>query len=207
MAVVDVVNIKGEKVSELTLNDGVFGVTPSSGVLHQVVVAQLANRRAGSACVKNRSDINASGKKMYRQKGTGRARRGDRRSPLLRGGGVIFGPHPKVYSVKVPKKVRRLALRMAISSRFLGEKLTVLDAMPMERIKTRDFVDVATALDARNALFVLPEKNETIELSARNVPGVKVLRTEGVNVYDVLKYDRLVLLLPAVDALERRLLA
>ncbi|MBU2488953.1 MAG: 50S ribosomal protein L4, partial [Proteobacteria bacterium] len=104
-------------------------------------------------------------------------------------------------------KVRRLALRMAISSRFLGEKLTVLDAMPMERIKTRDFVDVATALDARNALFVLPEKNETIELSARNVPGVKVLRTEGVNVYDVLKYDRLVLLLPAVDALERRLLA
>ncbi|MBW1989486.1 MAG: 50S ribosomal protein L4 [Deltaproteobacteria bacterium] len=205
MAVVDVLNKKGEKVSELTLNDGVFGVEPSPGVLHQVVCAQLANRRSGTASVKNRSDVAYSTKKLYRQKGTGRARRGSRKSPLLRGGGVVFGPHPKTYKVKVPKKVKKLALRMALSSKLAEQKLTVVDSLDMERIKTKDLAQVLAALKVKKGLVVLPAADEKVELSARNIPGIKVMRTEGVNVYDVLKYDSLVLLQPAVSAIEGRL--
>lgn len=205
MATVDVININGEKVSETELPDTIFGIEVKPAVLHQVVTAQLAARRAGTASVKRRSDVKGSTRKLYRQKGTGRARKGDIKSPLLRGGGVVFGPSPRSYEKKVPKKVKRLALKMALSSKFSSKELLVVDRFEMERIKTKDFVGVIEKIDAGNALIVTDEKDEKLELSSRNVKGVKVLRQEGLNVYDVLKYEKLVLLEPVVKALEGRL--
>ncbi len=205
MATVDVININGEKVSEAQLPDAIFDIEVKPAVLHQVVTAQLAARRAGTASVKRRSDVKGSTRKLYRQKGTGRARKGDIKSPLLRGGGVIFGPSPRSYEKKVPKKVRRLALKMALSSKLASKELVVLDQFEMERIKTKDFVSAIENINAANALIVTDQKNEKLELSSRNVKGVKVMRQEGLNVYDVLKYQKLVLLEPVVKALEGRL--
>jgi large subunit ribosomal protein L4 len=205
MAVVDILNTKAEKVSEADLPDEIFNVAVTPGVLHEVVTMQRAAQRAGSAGVKHRSDVRGSSRKLFRQKGTGRARRGDIKSPLLRGGGSVFGPDPRDYAYKVPKKVRRLALKMALSSKLRSESLTVLDRFDLEKIKTRDFVDVLKALRLDSALIVTDEKNEILERSSRNVPGVKVLRQEGLNVYDILKYDSLVLLAPSLKAIEGRL--
>lgn len=207
MAVVDVLNTKGEKVSEMELAENIFNVPVKSSVLHEVVNMQLAARRAGTASVKNRSDITGSTKKLFRQKGTGRARRGDIKSPLLRGGGVVFGPHPRSYAYKVPKKVRRLALKMALSSKVRDNEMVVLDRLELERVKTKDFVAVIKNLETDNVLLVTDEKNEKLELSSRNVPNVKVLRSEGLNVYDLLKYKNVILLEPALKALEGRLSA
>jgi len=206
MAVVDILNTKAEKVAEADLPDAIFNVPVKADVLHEVVTMQLASRRAGSASVKHRSDVQGSTRKLFKQKGTGRARRGDIKSPLLRGGGSIFGPDPRSYAYKVPKKVRRLALRMALSSKLQENRLTVLEAFDLDGIKTRDFVGVFHALQLKNALIVTDEKNENLEKSSRNVPGVKVMRKEGLNVYDVLKYDSLVLLAPTLKGIEGRLL-
>ena len=205
MAVVDVLNQTGEKVAQAELADSCFNVEVKPDVLHTVVKMQLANRRAGTACVKNRSDIKGSTRKLFRQKGTGRARRGDAKSPLLRGGGVVFGPHPKSWSIKVPKKVRRLALKMALSSKLQSESLVVLKDLSLEEIKTKAFASVMTDLKLDNALFITAEKDANIELSSRNIPGVKVLRTDGLNVYDILKYQHLVLLEPSIEKIEGRL--
>jgi large subunit ribosomal protein L4 len=205
MAVVDVFNSKGEKVSQMELADNIFNVPVKSSVLHDVVVMQLANRRAGTASVKNRSDVSGSRRKLFRQKGTGRARRGDIKSPLLRGGGVVFGPKPKSYSYKVPKKVRKLALKMALSSKLQENEMFILEPFELEQIKTKEFVKVIQALDKKNVLLVTDEKNEKLELSSRNVPDVKVLRSEGLNVYDILKYENIILLEPAVKKIEGRL--
>ena len=207
MATVDVINIQGDKVSQAELPDAIFGVPVKSAVLHQVVKAQLAAKRAGTACVKNRSDITGSTRKLYRQKGTGRARKGDIKSPLLRGGGVIFGPHPRSYVQKVPKKVRRLALKMALTSKLQDAELLVVDRLGMEEIKTKDFVAALQGLKVKKALIVTPQPDRNLELSSRNVPDVKVMRTEGLNVYDILKYDKLVLLEGAIKGLEGRLLS
>ena len=166
---------------------------------------QLAKRRSGTASVKHRSDIRGSGRKLFRQKGTGRARRGDIKAPLLRGGGVVFGPEPKKFACNVPKRVRRLALKMALSSKLQEQELTVLDQFELEQIKTKDFIAVMEALELENALIVTADKNEKLEISSRNVPGYKVLRSEGLNVYDILKYDRLVLLEPSLTKIEGRL--
>jgi large subunit ribosomal protein L4 len=206
MAVVDVLNNKGEKVREIELSDGIFGVEVKPEVLHEVVVMQLANRRSGTACVKNRSDVAFSGKKLFRQKGTGRARRGNRRSPLLRKGGVVFGPHPRSYAYKAPKKVRKLALRMALSAKMADKNLKVVDSLEPERIKTKDFVQMMAALGVKDALIITGAGQEKLELSARNVPDVKVMRAEGLNVYDILKYDDLILLEPTIEAINGRLL-
>ena len=206
MAVVDILNTSAEKVSEAELSDEIFNVPVKSSVLHEVVTMQLASRRAGSASVKHRSDVRGSTRKLFKQKGTGRARRGDIKSPLLRGGGSIFGPDPRSYAYKVPKKVRRLALRMALSSKLQSGSLTVLDGFDLEQIKTREFVDVMNKLDLKNALIVTDEANDILDKSSRNVPGVKVMRKEGLNVYDILKYDSLVLLAPSLKAIEGRLL-
>jgi len=205
MAVVDVVNTAGEKVSQVELAEELFNVPVKTSVLHEVVRSQLAKKRSGTASVKNRSDVRGSTRKLFRQKGTGRARRGNIKSPLLRGGGVVFGPHPKSWAYQVPKKVRKLALKMAVSSKFQQQQLTVLDRFDLERIKTKDFVAVTRALKAENVLFVTDRKDERLELSARNVPGVKVIRTEGLNVYDVLKYSQLVLLEASIKGIEGRL--
>jgi large subunit ribosomal protein L4 len=172
-----------------------------------VVKAQLAARRSGTACVKNRSDVAGSTHKLYRQKGTGRARKGNIKSPVLRGGGVVFGPHPRSYEQKVPKKVRKLALKMALSSKLQDNELMVLDRFELSQIKTKDFVAAVQTMEAPKALIVTVEKNANLEMSSRNVPGVKVIRCEGLNVYDILKYDKLILLEEAVKGIEGRLLS
>ena len=206
MGVVDVLNCKGEKVSQRELPDALFGVPIKRSVLHEVVTMQLSCRRAGSATVKHRSDIRGSGRKLFRQKGTGRARRGNIKSPLLRGGGVVFGPDNRSYSYKVPKKKRKLALKMALSSKLKSHKIIVLDQFELEKVKTKAFIKVINTLDVNNALIVTEKKNENLELSSRNVSGIKVMRTEGINVYDILKYKYLVLLESSVNEIEGRLL-
>lgn len=207
MAVVDVINSKAEKVSQVELADGIFNVSVTPSVLHEVVVMQLANRRSGTASVKHRSDVRGSGKKLFRQKGTGRARAGDIKSPLLRGGGSVFGPDPKSYAYKVPKKIRKLAMKMALSSKLQDDDLIVVDTLALEQIKTRDFVQVLGALALENVLIITDGKDDTLELSSRNVPGVKVMRTEGLNVYDILKYRKLVLIESSIKGIEGRLQA
>lgn len=207
MPVIDVQNIKGKQISQVELADDVFGIPVKPSVLHEVVTMQLTNRRAGNAAVKHRSDIRGSGKKLYRQKGTGRARRGDIKSPLLRGGGVVFGPDKRNFSYKVPKKVRKLALKMALSSKLLENELVVLDQFELDEIKTKKFSEVLKTLKLDSALIVTEKQNDNLELSARNVPDVKVLRSEGLNVYDILKYRMLVMLEPAAKNIEGRLLA
>ena len=205
MAVIDVLNKQAEKISETELPDDIFGVAIKGSVLHEVVTMQLACRRSGTASVKNRSDVRGSGRKLFPQKGTGRARRGDIKSPLLRGGGVAFGPKPRSFAYKVPKKVRKLALKMALSSKLLENDVFVLDQFGLEQKKTRDFVDVLDKLGIHNALIVTDSKDENLECSSRNVPDVKVLRSEGLNVYDILKYQSLVLLEPSIKQIEGRL--
>ena len=206
MAVVDVINSSGKKVSQVELNDEIFNVPVKKNVLHDVVTMQLANRRAGSASTKHRSDVTGSGRKLFRQKGTGRARRGNIKSPLLRGGGVAFGPKPKSWAYKVPKKVRKLALKMALSSKLKDENILILDQFDLDRIKTKAFSEIAGNLNMENALIVTDQKNENLELSSRNMPKFTVMRFEGLNVYDILKHKTLVLLEASVKAIEGRLL-
>jgi large subunit ribosomal protein L4 len=205
MPVVDVKNIKGKNVTTIDLVDRIYNVPVKSSVLHQVVNMQLANRRAASASVKHRGEVQGSTRKLYRQKGTGRARRGDIKSPLLRGGGVVFGPDGRTYAFKVPKKIRKLALKMALSSKLQTDELVVLDKFELPQIKTKDFVNILSSLKLSNALIVTEEKNENLELSSRNVPDIKVLQSEGLNVYDILKYKTLILLEPSIKNIERRL--
>jgi len=160
MSKVDVLNCKGEKVSQRELPDALFDVPIKRSVIHEVVTMQLSCRRSGFATVKHRSDIRGSGRKLFRQKGTGRARRGNIKSPLLRGGGVVFGPDNRSYSYKIPKKKRKLALKMALSSKLKDQKIIVLDQFEMEEIKTKAFVEIINTLDAKNALIVTEKKNE-----------------------------------------------
>jgi len=207
MPVVDVKNIKGKKVTTIDLVENIFDVPVKSRVLHEVVTMQLANRRAGNASVKHRGDVKGSSRKLFRQKGTGRARRGDIKSPLLRAGGVVFGPDGRNYAFKVPKKVRKLALKMALSSKLQANELMVLDKFELKQIKTKDFVDMLRGLNLTNALIVTGEHNENLELSSRNVPDIKVLRSEGLNVYDILKHKTLILLEPVIKDIEGRLAA
>ena len=204
MAVADVHNMYGEKVSEIDLADGIFNVPPKKHVLHEVVTMQLANRRSGSAFTKGRSEVRGGGRKPYRQKGTGRARAGSRTSPLWRGGGVVFGPKPRSYSYKVPKGVRRQALKMALTSKLQDKALIVVDRLDLESVKTKRFVEVIESLKTKQALIVTDRKLKNLELSSRNVPDVKVLRSEGLNVYDILKFKHLVLLEPCVKQIHER---
>jgi large subunit ribosomal protein L4 len=206
MAVVDVINSSGKKVSQVDLNDEIFNVPVKKSVLHEVVTMQLANRRAGSASTKHRSDVTGSGRKLFRQKGTGRARRGNIKANLLRGGGVAFGPKPKSLAYKVPKKVRKLALKMALSSKLKDENILILDQFELDEIKTRAFSEVAGNLNVENALIIIDQENENLALSSRNISEFKVMRFEGLNVYDILKHKTLVLLEASVKAIEGRLL-
>jgi len=205
MAVVEVKNIKGEKVSEIELTDSVFNVPVKKSVLHEIVCMQLASKRQGTASVKNRSDVAGSTRKLFRQKGTGRARRGDIKSPLLRGGGVVFGPHPRSYAFRAPKKVRRLALKMALSSKLQGNMIIVIDGFSLDQIKTKTVVSVLETLKAEKPLIVIDTQNENLELSSRNIPGVKILQVEGLNVYDILNHTNLILLEPSIKQIEGRL--
>lgn len=206
MAVVEVINTAGEKVSEIELSDDIFSVPIKKDVLHEVVKMQLATRRTATAKVKHRGDVKGSTRKLFRQKGTGRARRGDVKSPLLKGGGVIFGPDGRKYAYKPPKKVRRLALKMALSSKLQQNALKVINDFELDEIKTRKFTNIMNALDLNKALIITDKDNRNLELSSRNVPEVKVMRTEGLNVYDILKYDYLVLVQGSLEGIEGRLL-
>ena len=207
MAVVEVKNIEGETVSEIDLSEEIFNVEAKQSVLHQVVRMQLANRRRGTAKVKRRSEVRGSTQKLFRQKGTGRARRGDVKSPLLRGGGVIFGPEPRDYSYKVPKEVRRLALKMALSAKLKDNEIIVLDGFALDQVKTKAVASTLQRLELKKPLIVIDQKDATLELSSRNIPGVKVLRVEGLNVYDILNHKTLVLLAPSIKGIEGRLAA
>jgi len=205
MAAVDVLNRSGEKVSETQLPDTIFSIPVKKSVLHDVVKMQLASKRSGTASVKGRSDITGSTKKLYRQKGTGNARSGSVKSPLRRGGGVIFGPMQRSYAYNLPKKVRALALKMALSSKLATDSLRVIDTFDLQEIKTRAFVDVTRALGLKKVLVVTSDDDRNLFLSSRNVPGMKVIKTEGLNVYDILKYDSLLLVESSIQGIEGRL--
>lgn len=205
MAVIDVINQQGEKVSQIELSDDVFDIPVKKSVLHDVVRMQLAGKRRGTASVKHRGDVRGSTRKLFKQKGTGRARGGDIKSPLLRGGGSIFGPDPRSYAYKVPKKVRKLALKMALSTKLRENKLMVLNQFELDEIKTRTFVGVMQTLNIRKALIVTDKEDERLEKSSRNVSYVKVLRNEGINVYDLLAHDSLILLESSIEAIQGRL--
>jgi large subunit ribosomal protein L4 len=205
MAMTDVYNTDKKKVGELELSDFLFGQEVKQHILHDIIRMQLANRRAGTACTKTRAEVRGGGLKPWRQKGTGRARAGTRRSPLWRGGGIVFGPKPRDYGYRLPKKVRRLGLCMALSARFSEDRLLILDDFQMDEIKTKNFMQVMKNLEIENGLFVTPERDEKLERSSRNIPGVKVIPVAGLNVYDILLHHRLVLLKPSVGHLEERL--
>jgi len=207
MALVDVYNVNKEKVGEVDLKEDIFGVEVKSYLLHEVVVWQRACRRKGSACTKTRGEVSGGGHKPWRQKGTGRARVGSNRSPVWRGGGTTFGPRPRSYAYSLPKKVRRAALKMALSSKLADGQLVVLEDYPYSAPKTKEFMQVMKKFELGKVLFITSEGHEALELSARNVPYVHVLPTAGLNVYDILRYDHLVLLSPAVAAIEARLTA
>jgi large subunit ribosomal protein L4 len=187
------------------LKEDIFGVDIKPHLLHEVVVWQRACRRKGSASTKTRGEVRGGGRKPWRQKGTGRARVGSNRSPIWRGGGTTFGPRPRSYAYTLPKKVRRAALKMALSSKLANGQLVVLEDYPFTAPKTKEFVKVMANFNLEKALFITLEGHEALELSARNVPSVQVLPTAGLNVYDILRYDHLVLLSPAVAAIEARL--
>jgi large subunit ribosomal protein L4 len=205
MATLEVYSALREKVGEIEVADAIFAVEVKPHLLHEVVVWQLACRRKGSAKAKTRGEVAGGGKKPWRQKGTGNARAGSRRSPLWRGGAVIFGPQPRDYSYTVPKKVKRAALRMAISDKLGEQKLTVLRGFDLQSIKTKDFLQVLGRFAIKKALVVTGGQDEVLELSARNAVGVKVLRAPGLNVYDVLRYDNLVILESAIAGIEEAL--
>lgn len=207
MPVTDLYNIKHEKVGEVQLNDDLFGVTVDEHLLHSVVRMQLAARRAGTACTKTRVEVKGSSAKPFKQKGTGKARSGSKRSPLWRGGGVSHGPKPRDYSLKLSKKFKKLGLRMALSARVAENNFMVLDNFLMDEIKTKKFVSVMNNFDIENALIVVPEQIETLAKSSRNVHGFKVMPTVGLNVYDVLHYKYLILLQSSIEQLEKRLLS
>jgi large subunit ribosomal protein L4 len=205
MPTVDVFNLESKVTGRLELSDAIFGVPVKSHVLHEVVIYQLAKRRAGTAKAKGRSEIRGGGKKPWRQKGTGRARAGTSRSPIWRGGGTIHGPQPRDYEMRIPKKVRRLALKMALSQKVLDDGFKVIDQLRLDRIRTKDFVDLLDRFELGKTLVVLPEPDEMIEKSARNIPNVKVLRSEGLNVYDLLNYHAVILSRECVSRIEEAL--
>ncbi len=205
MAVCDVVNSSAEKVGEIELNEALFNVEVKKGVLHEVVCMQRANRRAGNACTKTRGEVRGGGAKPWRQKGTGRARAGSRTSPIWRGGGVTFGPRPRDYGYKLPKKVRRLALRMALSARHGEGNMVVVDSLSLPVIKTKDFVKVMNNFQFDDCLIVTATDDQVVSKSARNAVGYKVMPVSGLNVFDILKYSKLMLTQDCLAKLEERL--
>ncbi|HPL63958.1 MAG: 50S ribosomal protein L4 [Syntrophales bacterium] len=202
MPMLDVYDIKKNKVSEIEVNGAVFEADVNEAAVHDVVRLQLASKRAGTAAVKERSFVRGGGRKPFRQKGTGRARAGSTRSPIWRGGGIVFGPHPRDYSFSIPKKVRKAALKSVLTMKFRENKLLVLNDFPMDGIRTKTFKGVLDLFGLKSALFVLGEPNEIVEKSSRNLKEVKMMRSEGINVYDVLRYEHLVLMEPSVKMIE-----
>jgi large subunit ribosomal protein L4 len=206
MAVADVFNIEKKKVAQVDLSDAVFSAEVNEAVIYDVVKMQMASRRSGTASTKTRSDISGGGKKPWRQKGTGRARSGTSRSPIWRSGGTVFGPHPRDYSYSMPKKMRKKALISALSMKFKDNKMLILKDFPMEKISTKTFKNVFDLFELKKALFVLDDNNEVLFKSSRNIKNVKMIRSEGINVYDILNHEHLILLEPSIKKIEGALL-
>jgi len=203
MPKIDVYNMEGKKVSDVELNDNVFGIEPNEAIVHSVLVNYLANQRQGTQSTKTRSEVSGGGRKPWRQKGTGRARQGSIRAPQCVKGGIALGPKPRSYKYTVNKKERRLAIRSVLSSKVLENNLVVLDKAEMKEIKTQAMVKTLENLKVTGkTLILLPEKNENVQKSARNIKNVKTTLVNTINVYDLLKYNNLVVTLDAVKKLE-----
>ncbi|MGN1300675.1 MAG: 50S ribosomal protein L4 [Clostridia bacterium] len=203
MPKIDVYDINGKKVKELELNENVFGIEPNEAVVHSVLVNFLANQRQGTQSTKTRSEVSGGGKKPWRQKGTGRARQGSIRAPQWIKGGIALGPKPRSYKYTVNKKERQLAVKSVLSSKVLENELVVVDSLPLKEIKTKEMVKALSNLKVEGkALIMLPEKNENVQKSARNIDGVKTTLVETINVYDLLKYNKLVVTEDTVKKLE-----
>lgn len=202
MAIAELLDIKGDKIGEVEIKDDIFDVDVKPHLIHDVVRMQLAKRRNGTAATKTRKDVNASGAKPFKQKGTGRARQGSMRSPLQVGGGVVFGPHPRDFSYSIPKKARRSALKSALTVRYAGFNMKILDKLEFESISTKAFSGILKTLNLTKPLFIINQKDEAVEKSARNIPYVKVLRADGLNVYDIIRHEQLVFTLDALRKIE-----
>ena len=203
MPKIDVYNMEGKKVSDVELSDNVFGIEPNEAVVHSVLVNYLANQRQGTQSTKTRSEVSGGGRKPWRQKGTGRARQGSIRAPQWVKGGIALGPRPRSYKYTVNKKEKRLAIRSVLSSKVLENNLVVLDKAEMKEIKTQAMVKTLANLKVEGkTLILLPEKNENVQKSARNIKNVKTTLVNTINVYDLIKYNKLVVTLDAVKKLE-----
>jgi len=203
MPKIDVYNIEGKKVSDVELNDEIFGIEPNESIVHSVLVNYLANQRQGTQSTKTRAEVRGGGRKPWRQKGTGRARQGSIRAPQWIKGGIAFGPKPRSYKYRVNKKERRLAIKSVLSSKVLESKLVVVDKIEMKEIKTKIMINTLSNLKVTGkTLIMLPEKNENIQKSSRNIEGVKTTLVNTINVYDLLKYRNLVVTLDTVKKLE-----
>jgi large subunit ribosomal protein L4 len=203
MPKVSLFNQNGSQVGEIELNESVFGIEPNQHVLFEAIVMQRASLRQGTHKVKVRSEVRGGGRKPWRQKGTGRARQGSIRSPQWRGCGIVFGPTPRSYSYKLPKKVRRLAIKSALSSKVLEENVLVLESLAFDAPKTKDFKTVLGGLSVeKKALIVTADLDENVALSARNIPGVTVVTADGINVLDVVNHDKLIMTKAAVEKVE-----
>ena len=202
MANVSVYNMEGKEVGSIELNDAVFGVEVNEHLVHMAILQQLANKRQGTQKAKTRSEVSGGGRKPWRQKGTGHARQGSTRSPQWKGGGIVFAPTPRDYSFKLNKKEKRAALKSALTSVVNESKFIVVDDLKLDEVKTKKMVGALKALNAEKALVVLEGTNENIALSARNIPTVKVAYVNTINVYDILKYNTMVLSKDAVAAIE-----
>ena len=202
MSKVSVYNMEGSQVGDIELNDAVFGVEVNEHLVHMAVVSQLANNRQGTQSAKTRSEVSGGGRKPWRQKGTGHARQGSTRAPQWTGGGVVFAPKPRDYSFKLNKKERRLALKSALTSRVNEEKFIVVDSIKMDEIKTKTFANALANLKVSKALVVLNENDANVVMSAKNIPTIKTALTNTINVYDIMKYDTVVIDKAAVATIE-----
>ncbi len=203
MPTIDVYNVEGKKVSTVDLKEEIFGIEPNENIVHSVLINFLANQRQGTQSTKTRSEVSGGGRKPWRQKGTGRARQGSIRAPQWIKGGIALGPKPRSYTYRVNKKEKRLAIKSVLSSKVLENQLVVIDKLPFKEIKTKQMVNVLEKNKVEGkTLIMLPEKNEAVQKSARNIEGVKTTLVNTINVYDLLKYNKLVITLDTVKKLE-----
>jgi len=202
MPTVGLFNKEGQKVGDMELAESVFGVEPNAYAVHQVVVALLANKRQGNQSAKTRSEVSGGGIKPWRQKGTGRARQGSIRSPQWVHGGIVFAPKPRDYRVSVPKSMRRVAMKSALSSKVVENEIIVLEGLDFETPKTKEVIKMLAALKTKKALIVVAESNENVYKSVRNIEGVSVIPANNLNVYDILKYDNFIITKDAVSKIE-----